>query len=192
MDARELFLLLHGRLPDMTERLLVGLTDEEIRRRPRPGANSVAWLLWHMARCEDVGVNGLVAERPQLLLTSESWSRDLNVDLRDIATGMADREVAVFSDRVNVAGLRAYWAEVGRTTRDLVLCLRPEVLDEVVSSPALQRIVVDGAFGAGGEWVNRHFQGRTKGWLLGQLALRHHYVHFAEASLVRGLVEAGR
>ena len=192
MDARELFLFLHGRLPDMTERLLGGLADEEIRRRPRPGANSIAWLLWHVARCEDVGVNALVAERPQLLLTSDSWLRDLNVDLRDIATGMVDQEVAAFSDRVNVAGLRAYWAEVGRTTRDLVLCLRPEVLDGVVASPVLQRVVEDGAFGPNGEWVVRHFQGRTKGWLLSQLALRHHYVHFAEASLIRGLVEAGR
>src|SRR6185503_11184097 len=99
MDARQLFLFLHGRIPDMTDRLLDGLADDEIRRSPRPGVNSIAWLLWHMARCEDVGVNALVAERPQLLHTNSRWARDVNIELRDIATGMTDQEVADFGAR---------------------------------------------------------------------------------------------
>ena len=34
------------------------LTDDQMRRRPHPHLNSIAWLLWHMARSEDMGSIG--------------------------------------------------------------------------------------------------------------------------------------
>jgi hypothetical protein len=29
------------------------LTDEQLYYQPTPEANSIAWLVWHVARCED-------------------------------------------------------------------------------------------------------------------------------------------
>ena len=50
MDAAQFFLLryepLHGM---MSARVLDGLTDAQLRARPN-GQNSIAWLLWHVAR----------------------------------------------------------------------------------------------------------------------------------------------
>src|SRR5438034_8395477 len=73
MDWLGFFLLrygdLHGRL---VEDLLAGLSEDQVRRRPDPRVNTIAWLLWHAARIEDVGVNGLVADRPQVL-DDEEW-----------------------------------------------------------------------------------------------------------------------
>lgn len=64
MDAIDFFLVryteLHGRLVDD---LVRGLNEAQVRGRPAPGVNTVAWLLWHMARIEDVGVNRFVAGR---------------------------------------------------------------------------------------------------------------------------------
>lgn len=43
------------------DRLLGDLSDDQLRVRPGPELNSVVWLLWHMARTEDVAVNLVVA-----------------------------------------------------------------------------------------------------------------------------------
>jgi hypothetical protein len=33
-----------------------GLSDHQMRLRPGEGLNSLVWLLWHMARTEDVAI----------------------------------------------------------------------------------------------------------------------------------------
>ena len=48
------------------------LTDDQMRLRPQPHMNPIAWLLWHIARCEDLGVNRLIANRPDVL-DGEGW-----------------------------------------------------------------------------------------------------------------------
>ena len=40
-------------------------------------------------------------------------------------------------------------------------------------------------------WVGLNWEGRTKGWFLAQLALRHNYAHLADGAFVRGQIEAG-
>src|SRR5512145_2911341 len=45
------------------ERTFGGLSDEQMRVRPREDLNSLAWLLWHIARVEDSMVNRVLAGR---------------------------------------------------------------------------------------------------------------------------------
>ena len=56
--------------------------------RARPGAhlNSLVWLLWHMARTEDVAVNLVVVGRAQVL--DDRWTKRMNIPWRTIGTGM--------------------------------------------------------------------------------------------------------
>ena len=65
MDARDLFLDQHavmhsaavgGNKMSAAERTFAGLTDEQMRVRPREDLNSLAWLMWHIARGEDIMV----------------------------------------------------------------------------------------------------------------------------------------
>jgi len=48
------------------DRVFGGLTDDQMRRRPASGLNSLVWLLWHMARTEDVAVNLVVSDGRQV------------------------------------------------------------------------------------------------------------------------------
>jgi hypothetical protein len=58
MDLLRFFLQLHaaGHAPEVSgegagsERWLAGLSDAQLRLRPRADVNSLVWLLWHMAR----------------------------------------------------------------------------------------------------------------------------------------------
>jgi hypothetical protein len=70
MDIRELFLDQHaamhspavgGNKMSQAERAFAGLTDEQMRVRPREDLNSLAWLMWHIARAEDIIVNQALA-----------------------------------------------------------------------------------------------------------------------------------
>ena len=153
MDALEFFLLryesLHGR---NNEELLGGLTDDQIRRSPLPSVNSIAWLLWHMTRCEDVGISRLVADRPQVLLDGD-WPARVNVSLTDIGTGMVDDEVADFGARVDLEGLRAYRAAVKANSEPSLPKRRLRVkalLSESVQNSLLDRACRRGTLGRPG------------------------------------------
>jgi hypothetical protein len=53
MDAIDFLVLQHERLHRQVERdFLHGLSEAQMRLRPY-GLNSIAWLVWHMTRCED-------------------------------------------------------------------------------------------------------------------------------------------
>jgi hypothetical protein len=132
MDALHLFLVGHAGLRFRLDRLS-DLSDAQWRLRPH-GLNSAAWLVWHMARTEDVAVNRLVADRRQVG-DEQEWLARLGIGRRDIGTGMTTEEVADLGARVDVAVLRGYAASVLERTEAVARELRPADLDEVVDAP---------------------------------------------------------
>ena len=122
--------------------VLNGLTDEQLRVRPHPAANSLAWLIWHMARGEDFAVNRLIAGRPQLF-EDEDWATRLGVSLRRTGTGMTDAEVGHFSAHVDLAALKDYWAAVGRRTVVVAARSRPSPLAVTLTAEELRRQIAD-------------------------------------------------
>src|SRR5919202_998908 len=99
MNARQLLLADHARVHSraatgsadlsMEDVLCDGLTDEQLRGRPADGMNSVAWLLWHHTRIEDVVVNTLVRGVPEVL-DRGGWPDRLGVEARHVGTGSGD------------------------------------------------------------------------------------------------------
>ena len=201
MDAIQFFLKQHARLHSAAvgeaegsslEDLVLGeLNEEQIRLRPREGLNSLAWLIWHIARTEDVMINVVIAGRPQVF-DVEHWPNRLKVSRRDIGTGMDSDEVSELSAKVDIPALRAYRLSVGRKTQEVVRTLRSEELDEVVSESHLQKAVADGAFGPRAGWVvERVWRGKTKGFLLGRNSIVHNALHLGEALSVRSQAGLG-
>ena len=196
MDFRQLLLSQHARthstmigptdLP-LEDMVLSELSDEQIRLRPHAGSNSIAWLLWHMARCEDVAVNLIVAERLQVVDETD-WPRRLNVARRDIGTGMTDDEVNALSANVDIAALRAYRAEVGRRTQEVIRCLPLEELQRTVDATLMATVVAAGAFGPNIGWMADFWTGRPKEFLLSFTAIGHSYTQLGEAYVLRGLM----
>lgn len=200
MTALEFFLSQHTRLHSakvgqaeggsFADRVFGGLTDEQMRLRPARGVNSLAWLLWHLARAEDAVVNVVVGAREQVL-NAEDWPRRLGVARRDIGTAMTDTEVGELGARLDVAAARAYRDAVGRRTQEVVKALAPARWSEILSAVDTDRAVAGGAFGPGAEWVPKMYQGRTRGGMLGANAIAHNAMHLGEAISVRGLAGLG-
>ena len=191
MDALDFFLIRHRELRG--ERGIVadlgkGLTDEQWRRRPHPGVNTIAWLLWHTARVEDVGVNAFIAGRPQVLHAG-GWLERMKTVRRDVGTGMSDVAVDELSATLDLDGLRAYWDAVGRATLEVVDSLRGQPIDDVVPAERVRQAAdADGAVAAAAGWLIEFWaKGRTRAWMLAQTPLLHPYGHYFEARVARGL-----
>ena len=193
MDALQFFLLRHEPLHATTaaqsiDNLFSTLSEAQLRQRPRPDLNSIAWIVWHMARAEDLGVQRLVGHRPQIF-DQEEWMARLRVPLRHCGTSMTDDEVTDLSARLDLPALRAYWAAVGRGTLAVVRTLHSDELDEVIDPAFLHQVIVDeGVFGPNTDFVESFYQGNNKGWFLAHLGLTHNYEHAAEALVIRGLL----
>ena len=127
MDARDLFLFEHalahsavvgGNKTSAAENTFGGVTDEQMRVRPREAVNSLAWLMWHIARAEDIMVNPVVSGHDQVL--DGSWLSRLRVTRKDFGIGMSKAEVTELTGQIDLHALREHRDAVGRRTRDIV------------------------------------------------------------------------
>ena len=66
---RDAFTRLIEHVDDLTD----GLTEQLATYRPTPDANSIAWLIWHSARVQDVQICDIAN-------TDDVWTRDGWVD----------------------------------------------------------------------------------------------------------------
>src|SRR5262244_3207765 len=144
MDARELLLEEHsavhsaavgGNKASLAERTFGGLNDAQMRVRPREDLNSLAWIMWHIARAEDIMVNALVAGREQVF--DDAWAKRLGISRRDFGIGMTSPEVTDLTRALDLATLREYRDAVGRRTREIVAGFRDSDWGGEVAGPAV-------------------------------------------------------
>jgi hypothetical protein len=188
MDAIDLWLLRYESVHSfVADDLVADLTDAQVRGRPVPGVNPVAWLIWHAMRIEDVCVNRFILDRPQVL--DAGWLERLRVGRRDVGTGMDDAQVAALCERVDVAELRGYSRAVTRATLDAVPALRGMELEATVPADRVTHVsTVEGAVDPGASWLTEFWAGgRSRGWILFQTSLLHVYGHYFEGLATKGL-----
>ncbi|MHA7293512.1 DinB family protein [Arthrobacter sp. HLT1-21] len=95
MSSMDILKEAFGRLPDAVRRAAMGLDADQLAFRPAltggGAGNSVAWLIWHLARVQD---NHLAdaAKAPELW-TSGGWSGLFNLNLDDSDTGYGHTSV---------------------------------------------------------------------------------------------------
>ena len=87
--SRELLRDSFTRLIEHVDDLTDGLTDEVSFFRPTPTANSIAWLIWHSARVQDVQLCDIAGV--EQVWTRDGWVDRFGLDLPrdDTATGTA-------------------------------------------------------------------------------------------------------
>jgi hypothetical protein len=94
MTSAELLVDAVGRIRGVVHRAVDGLTVEQLAVRLDPGANSIAWLVWHLTRIQDDHVAGVAQE--EQVWTSQGWVErfGLPFDPRDTGFGHGADEVA--------------------------------------------------------------------------------------------------
>ena len=94
MTSAELLVDALGRIREVVHRVVGGLTAEQLRFRVDPGANSIAWLVWHLTRIQDDHVADVAGA--EQVWTSQGWVErfGLPFDPRDTGYGHRAAEVA--------------------------------------------------------------------------------------------------
>ena len=192
MDARDLFLNQHtavhsaavgGNKASAAERAFAGMSDAQMRVRPREDLNSLAWLMWHIARAEDIMVNPVLTGRAQVF--DDGWRARLGITRADFGIGMTSAEVTELTRQIALAELQEYRDAVGRRTREVVGGFASNDWDGEVPAAHLERAAAQGAFGARTEALVKGFSGRPRTAVLSGIALFHPAMHLGEAMTVR-------
>ena len=131
MDISALLIELYGRIPPLARQAVDGVDVDRLCEPPAPGANTIAWLVWHLARVQDHHVAELLGS--DQIWAGGDWSRACGLDPDPTNTGYGHSPAQVQSvrpERPEV--LLEYLDTVGRRTRAMLEGLTPADLDRVV------------------------------------------------------------
>jgi hypothetical protein len=164
--------------------ILNDMDEEAIRRIPHNEEHSVAWLLWHMTRIEDVAMNILVAGGPQIM-NQDDWLGRMGIDVVNTGNLMDEADVVELSAAVDIEALRAYRLAVGQGTRAIIQNLQSERLKEKTDPACLERVMAEGAVVEEARDLVDYWSKRTIAGLLLMPATRHNFVHLNEGERLK-------
>jgi hypothetical protein len=118
------------RLIEHVDELTGGLTDELAAYRPVPQANSIAWLIWHSARVQDVQVCDIVKSEP--VWTRDGWVDRFGLDLPRDDTGYGHGPDDVAKVKASAKLLADYYHAVHDMTLEFVEKTSDEDLEVIV------------------------------------------------------------
>ncbi len=131
MDVASLLIEAYERIPPLARDALGGLTVDQLIKPPASGANTIAWLVWHMARVQDHHVAELL-DIDQLWVGGD-WSGGfgLEPDGSNTGYGHLPADVAtVRPERPEV--LSDYLSAVSERSVGMLRVLRAVDLDRIV------------------------------------------------------------
>jgi hypothetical protein len=129
MTPAELLAEAFGRLPELVSGCVEGLSEQQLAVRLDRDANSIGWLVWHLARVQDDHV-------ARAFDTEQVWSSgwrerfDLPFAVSDIGYGHSSEQVAAV--QASAALLTGYASAVVERTLELLRTVAPQDLDQVV------------------------------------------------------------
>lgn len=131
MGANELLVDAAQRPAQVAGEVLDGISEDTLNRMPEGKHNSIAWLIWHAARQQDLQIAHLSGE--EQVWTAQGWDAkfDLDRDPDDFGFGDTPEDVA----RVRVTDpdlLQGYLDAVTAATVDYVRPLSDSDLDEII------------------------------------------------------------
>lgn len=131
MDARTLLTDAFGRIRDLVPAVVEGIDPAALTWRPDPEANTIAWLLWHLARVQDDHIADIAGH--EQVWVEEGWAErfGLSGDRTEIGYGHTPQQVAEVRPD-GVEAITTYHAQVAERTRCDLQALDVEDLDRVI------------------------------------------------------------
>jgi uncharacterized damage-inducible protein DinB len=94
LNAKEFALEALERARTVTMMTIDGLTPEHFHWRPKPGANSIAFLLWHVSRVEDRFMSEL--RNTEEIWLTEEWHKKFTVPISENGIGWGPQQIQEF------------------------------------------------------------------------------------------------
>jgi Protein of unknown function (DUF664) len=132
MNTAELLRDAFDRVEGAVHRVLDGVTEEQLATRVAPGANTIAWLVWHLTRIQDDHVADAAGQ--EQVWTSAGFAGRFALPFDDDATGYGHSASDVAAVRCEAALLGEYFDAVHTQTAKYVETLTDADLDRVVDT----------------------------------------------------------
>jgi hypothetical protein len=132
MEAKDLLADAFGRVKYLVQGVTADLSSEELAFRPEPGSNSIAWLVWHLARVEDDHIAHLAGF--EQVWTAEGWAERFGLPFHRKATGYGDSPEEVGRVVVPAELLVGYYDAVNQQTLRYVSTVDAAELDRIVDT----------------------------------------------------------
>ena len=162
------------------DEICTGLEVGQFRIIPEKEDHSLAWILWHISRIEDVTMNVLVAGGSQVYL-QDHWKRKLASPIDHVGNLVNPGDLLNLTLNVNLKDLFAYRDAVGKQTRNIVSDLELEELGQKVQPDRLDRLVEEDAVLPGAEELLDYWGKRRIFEMLLMPPTRHILIHLNEA-----------
>ncbi|RFZ78185.1 DinB family protein [Lacrimispora amygdalina] len=185
-EAIKIFLDIHKQLhrsnikdreENETDRLFGDLKPWEYAVMPGREDETIAWVVWHIARIEDLTMGILAARGDQLF--NEDWCRKINSPIKDTGNALSDEEIMAFSKQVNCQELLDYRSAVGERTREIVSRFTFEDMKREVNQADLMKIQREGGvtLQKDSEWLLEFWGTKDVAGLLLMPPTRHVMLH---------------
>ncbi|NHM34006.1 DinB family protein [Neobacillus terrae] len=163
----------------LEDEVLKNLDETTLRHYPAPNTdtkNSIAWHLWHISRIEDMTMNILLANEPQVLF-SVNWHQKMNTEFIHSGNDMSEKEIALISSDIDINALLAYRNAVGKQTRQVVSFLQPGQFKEKIEQKRITRLFEENAVSQNSKWLADYWSKKTIAGLILMPATRHIFLH---------------
>jgi uncharacterized damage-inducible protein DinB len=145
------------------QRAIAGLSPAEVRWQPTLHTNHIAWLVWHIARVEDLWVSRL--RRSPEVWNTDGWADRFRMDPVSAGNGQTIEEVRAMPE-VSLTDLMAYLDAVRAVTR--------RYLAQATDADLAQEY--QGRMGP-----------RTGTWIIGHILVEESQ-HVGQVALLRGMM----
>jgi uncharacterized damage-inducible protein DinB len=130
MTPAELLKDAFTRVVESAESVVDGLTEDQLAARPSPQANSIAWLIWHLARVQDDHVADVAGL--EQVWTAQGYADRFGLPFKASATGYGQTSAEVGQVRASADLLASYLRAVHEQTTGLLDTLAEADLDRIV------------------------------------------------------------
>lgn len=122
-----------SRVSEVVNGVMLDITDGELYARLDPDANSIGWLIWHLARVQDDHVSGVAGK--QQVWFEKGWCEgfSLSLERRSIGYGHTSEQVRQVSG-IPADLLQRYFDDVHAATNEFLSTLEDHDLDRVIDA----------------------------------------------------------
>jgi uncharacterized damage-inducible protein DinB len=131
VDAKDVFDEAFGRIPGLVSNAVKDLSPEQLRRAPADGANTIGWLVWHLARIQDDHISELTGDEQVYIAGDWAPKFGLKPDPSETGYGHSAADVAAVRPE-NWQALTGYYSAVHERTTAYLAGRSASDFDEVV------------------------------------------------------------
>ncbi|WP_406236862.1 DUF664 domain-containing protein [Nocardia sp. NBC_01009] len=122
----------YGRIQEVVHEAVDGLTEDHLAYRIDPGANSIAWLIWHLTRVQDDHVADVAGV--EQVWTAQGWYHRFGLPIDRRTIGYGDRPENVVAIQAPADLLLGYYDAVHEQTLRFVRGITDEDLGRIVDT----------------------------------------------------------